>query len=190
MSVEMRLQIRDPEVRKALADLIRHVRSGGGGPMRDDYRRAAARYLGFVRRRFVAASRGSGVWPDLSVATKLRRLARQFPGRLQSMLESTGEPTRAGQAAALVAGRKFAILRDTSTLFASLTEGSPGNHTEYLRDGVVVGSNVFYAQFHQDPKVPGRPPRREIFVQPDDPTEAAITNDLANGLLKVLDGGG
>lgn len=189
--MDMRLEIRDPEVRAALLKLITHVRSGGNGPMRDDYRRAAARFLGFIRARFVRASRGDGTWPPLAYSTRLRKLRRGLRNSptLRAAVRATGsgQVTRAQQVQQYLAEGPFPILRETGLLFNSLTEGAPGSVVNYEFDGVRVGTAVRYADFHQDPTVPGRPPKREIFVQPDAATEAAITNDLANGLLKVLD---
>lgn len=196
-----------------LVDALKILRDGPDGPMRPYFARAAARYLGFVRTRFVRASRGDGTWPGLALSTKIARLRRQYGGRIlstrlttaerakltksqrarvgrfASVLKATGKATRAGQLAELARTTRFAILRDTNTLFGSLTEGQAGNEVNYSRDGVTISSNVRYGGFHQDPPIPGRPPRREIIVQPDDATEGQMAEELATGIVAAFEGG-
>jgi hypothetical protein len=204
----LRLTFSDEQAQRVLLDALRILKAGAEGPMQPFFRRAAARYLGFIRRRFVNASRGDGTWPDLALSTKLNRLRRMHGGRLATsaklnakdaeglssgqkakrgrfdrFLKRAGGKSRAEQLTNLAKSTKFAILRDTSTLFGALTEGQPGNEIDYSKDGVTIGVNVFYARFHQNPPIPGRPPMREILVQPDATTEEAMAIELANAIL-------
>lgn len=156
--------------------------------MKDFFRRAAARYLAFIRGRYVRASRGDGTWKPLAASTKVARLRRQHGKRFHSVIKAAPGKNRGEQLASLAAGTAFAILRDTSTLFGSLTEGAPGSSIDYVKDGILLGTRVFYAKYHQNPTVPGRPPKREIFVQPDKPTEEAIAIELANGIVAAFGG--
>lgn len=156
--------------------------------MKDYFRRAAARYLAFIRARYVRASRGDGTWKPLALSTKIKRLRRQHGKRFHSVVRAAPGKSRGEQLASLAAGTSFAILRDTSTLFGSLTEGAPGNSIDYVRDGILIGTKVFYAKYHQEPSVPGRPPVRQIFVQPDAATEQAIAIELANGIVAAFGG--
>lgn len=181
------LQFDDVQAQRVLLDSLRILKAGAEGPMRPFFRRAAARYLGFIRRRFVNASRGDGTWPDLALSTKLKRLRRQHRGRFSRFVKKQEGKNRAAQMMALANSSKFAILRDTSTLFGALTEGNLGNEIDYGKDGVVIGVNVRYARFHQDPAILGRPPKREILVQPDKQTEEQMAIELANGILAAYD---
>lgn len=64
--------------------------------------------------------------------------------------------------------RKVDILRDTSVLFNSLSPGATGGDKVFslLGNGVIVGTNVEYASYHQEgtQHIPARPflPTREI----------------------------
>lgn len=78
------------------------------------FRRIAAVYSAFTRRRFVAYSRGGGGWPYLAPSTIKRR--RRGKGK--------GAP---------------AILRDTGLLFMALTIGDVNNYTKRTRAGIVYG---------------------------------------------------
>lgn len=183
--------------------------------IRDAMVRSGARYLAFVRRRYLGAARGDGTWPDLSVATKwarLRRTVRTYKRelkaskeeaarkaiekkltagerRLGKVLTATGKATHKEQVASEVSGRKFEILRDTGTLFNSLTQGAPGNVQILEPYGIRVGTAINYARHHQDPALPGRPPKREMLVHPDRNTEEAIERELATAIQKVWNGG-
>lgn len=181
-------------------------------PIQDALRRSGGRYLGAMRMRFLNAARGDGTWPDLAVSTKWARLRRKVRGiqnrlkvaktegervglrkklgaeerRLGRLLGKTAKPSRAQQIQALVSGRKFEILRDTHELFGSLTEGAPGNIEEFLPMGLRVGTAVHYSKHHQDPLVPGRPPKREILVPPDAPLQHQMTADIARSIRRVI----
>jgi hypothetical protein len=156
-----------------------------------------------MRRRFASASRGDGTWPDLAPSTKAarmrgrkttRRILDRENTRLQNAFRSapveargTLPATRAQRLAAITGGFKFSILRDTNTLFNSLTTGAPGNITEHKPDGIRVGTNVKYARHHQKPKVPGRPPVRKILVPPRDEARLRIKRVLAAAAKKTLE---
>ena len=162
--------------------------------MRDGYKQAGTIYLSYIRRRFLSAARGDGTWPDLADSTKLKR-RRGRTGRVAKTSrkkDRSGKPVRKGKRkrqkvvrAAVVAGT-FEILRDTGLLFNSLTQGSSGNVFRDLPDGVAVGTNIKYAEHHQSPKVPGRPPKREILVQPDDATKQRIKQALRAAVTKSV----
>lgn len=78
------------------------------------FRRIAAVYSAFTRRRFVAYSRGGGGWPPLAASTLRRRRKGKGTG-------------------------KAAILRDTGLLFMALTIGAAGNFLRRTRAGIVYG---------------------------------------------------
>lgn len=186
-STSITLEIEDQQVRDDLAKLLRQIRGESRQEMQDVYRQAAAVYLAFIRRRFVRASLGDGTWPDLAESTKLRRAAKASRyKRLAPLLKSTRKKTRGEQVAAALSGRKFAILRDTNTMFNTLTIGSPGNRLNLLKNGVEVGSNNPYIGHHDQPSVPGRPPQREIFVQPDAPTAEQLLDLFATAVQRIL----
>jgi hypothetical protein len=171
------------------AKLAAAVRAGGIGPLRPYYRRAGAAYLAFVRRRYIRAGRGDGTWPDLSPFTKYRRLwkrknTRPAANAAMRAARASGN-VRSGLAAAL-AGHKFTILQDTSTLFGSLTEGSPGNVLNYTANGIAVGTAVRYGKHHQHPLVPGKPPERKFLVEPDAATNALIRSIFKEAAAALL----
>jgi hypothetical protein len=117
-------------------------------------------------KRFADASAGDGTWPPLAEST--------------------------------IAGRRkgsSAILRDTGTIFASLTpvwDNPPGTVNALIEDGVSVNIGGEGAhpsglltiaelmQFHQD----GGPnlPKREIIVEPPQSVIDACVSDLQKGL--------
>jgi hypothetical protein len=168
------------------------VVSAKTGPMRDAYVQAAARYLTFIRRRFNELSRsgGSSEWPDLALSTKVARLRARKGSRAKLKRMVKAIPTRRKLDKAVgsleLSGTRFSILRDTSVLFNSLTQGSPGNVSEPMDDGIRVGTIVNYATYHQNPTTPGRPPQRKILVPPDAATMEAIKRALRAGLTKAL----
>jgi phage gpG-like protein len=164
----------------AFAKVIAAAEAPAAGPMRDGFTQAAALYLAFTRRRFVTQSQGGGEWPDLALSTKVARARKTKAGRSKYAKARRGGQTRA-QA---VAGRKFAILRDTSTLFNSLSTGAPGSTTEYLPAGIRVGTAIKYAKYHQS----GGPhlPQRRIFVDPDPATQQRIQSILAGAIVAAM----
>jgi phage gpG-like protein len=159
------------EARRYIAGVLSALRKGGSqpGPLRDFYSQASARYLGFIRARFVRASRGDGTWKPLALYTKLKRLEKQ-------------------QLVELANSRPVPILRDTGILFNSLTSGSPGGVQQFAQDEVTVGTNIKYAGYHQfGGTVPGHPPQRTILVPPDPKTEGEILQDLVNAMMAALE---
>lgn len=139
-------------------------RSFGGGPIDAMYKKWGARYLAFVRRRFVKFSRGGGDWAPLDPQTVKRR--RKGKGR--------------GGAA---------TLRDTGTLLTALTVGSPGNLFKRTSRGIRVGFGgpsrhpdgkatiADIARFHDAGS--GDLPQRSIIVAPDAPTITRMNADAA-----------
>jgi hypothetical protein len=174
------------------------------GPIQDGMKQAAARYLAFIRRRFDAASKGDGTWPDLALSTKLARLrktkagqkklaaAKKKAGRYAGMAKRLGGESAAVRdvfkttLAQQVAMMKFSILRDTNTLFNSLTLGAPGSLEEVTHEGIRVGTAIEYAHEHQNPTVPGRPPQRLILVPPDPDTQRAMNDYIARGVARAI----
>jgi hypothetical protein len=82
---------------------------------------------------------------------------------------------------------KFAILRDTDTLFNAISPGSPGNEIKDIPNGIRFGFTdaqhgsdritiAKLARMHHDGS--GRLPRRTILHQPDDATKQGFRNDL------------
>lgn len=88
-----------------------------------------------------------------------------------------------------VALARFSILRDTGLLSNSLSLGGPGNVQTMLSDGIQVGTQINYARFHQQPSVPGQPPQRPIFVDPDNSTAERMRKALSAAVLKAINGG-
>lgn len=163
-------------------------RGGDGGPLRDMFTQWGRRYLTFVRRRFVRFSRGGGGWEPLAESTKR---GRRGPKRRK---------TRSGRARAKTttrgSGRRFAILRDTGTLFNALSPGAPGNLLDVMKEGVRVGFSGRHrhpkgkatiadiAEFHQ---AGGKHlPKREILVEPDERLARSMYRDATRAVQKML----
>jgi len=162
------------------------VRSFGGGPqpMRNALKQAGAVYMGFTRQRFEAFSRGGGDWDPLAPSTlKGRRKGRRTQGRRRSE-----QATRILEARGVSNAGDAAILRDSGILFNSITTFE----REDIAGGIRVGSGVQYGKFHDEGGKNGRPPKRQIFVDPDPKTQALIQRALETGLqgtVKLLGGG-
>lgn len=147
-----------------------------------------ARYLGFIRRRFVRHSRGGGDWKPLAESTK--RARRGPKRRLKKGRKKGAKTTTRGS------GRKFAILRDTSTLFGALTIGAPGNLFEPIDDGIRVGfggpsrhsggkatiRDIAIAHDEGTKTVPARP----ILVEPDKTTTNALKRISTEAVKRLL----
>jgi phage gpG-like protein len=130
----------------------------------------------------------SGGPPTAAQAEQVAKLRgkRAAEGRkFKRQLAATGKQTRQEQIAALLEGHTFEILRDTGTLFNSLTTGSPNSVEAFDGLSMSLGTAVNYARFHQSPEIPGRPPERVIFVLPDEGTRAAMRADLERGAMEV-----
>jgi phage gpG-like protein len=170
----------------SLASAAKRLVTGGREELKPDFGVAAARYLAFIRQRFISASRGDGTWQPLALSTRIAKLRKIAPARLRQFMQATPGRTRGEQLANLAASRPMPILRDTNTLFASLTQGAANNTLAFEADGVTVGTAVKYAPYHQyGGTIPGRPPQRTIFVPPDPVTQAEIGKALAGGVLRV-----
>lgn len=149
------------------------------GPVRAAMKQWAARYRGFLQERFVKFSRGGGDWKPLAESTLARR--------------------RKGRGSSRFAAGTVAILRDTGTLFASLDpvfRSAPGQLEKQDSFGVDVGFGgpqlhpsgqgvtvADVASFHQT----GGPrlPKREIVVDPDARTLAAMKTDMERALRRL-----
>lgn len=115
-------------------------------------------YLGFVRRRFQGNSTGGGDWPPLDPQTIKRK-------------------------------NSVVVLKDTGLLFNALTPGARGN-LKRLKNNKAVrvgysnathesGGSVTFQQlaaFHDEGT--GDLPKREIFVEPDEPTKERMRTAL------------
>jgi hypothetical protein len=173
---------------------IKAMSQTSSGPLRDGFNAASAVYLGFTRQRFNKFSKGGGDWPDLALSTKVARLRKTKSGkRKYDKVKKVVRKDRRGAKRERVVGTlqlggsNFAILRDTSILFNSLTTGSPGNINEMLPNGVRVGTAIRYARHHQNPGRPGRPPQRKILVSPDVATNERIKSILSMAIVTTLE---
>jgi hypothetical protein len=129
----------------------------------------AARYLGFIRKRFVKYSRGGGDWKPLKRKRKRGALD------------------------------EVAILRDTGTLFNALTIDMPGNLTKRIKGGVRVGFGgpdphpngpftiAQIAEVHNEGRSGDRPPKRQIIVEPEAEIHNAIQKDLHKLMGKEME---
>jgi hypothetical protein len=150
------------------------------------FKQWGARYLAFARRRFTEQSRGGGEWPDLAPATKK---ARRGGGRRKTRSKRARTKTTSRGT-----GRKFAILKDTGTLFNALTIGAPGNLFRRVNGGIRVGFGgpathpdgdatirdiaVFHDQGDGVPK-------RQIIVPPDRPTQIGMQGDTQRAVQRL-----
>lgn len=172
------------------------IRFGRAEPIKAGLRQAAARYLGFIRRRFDNAGKGDGTWKPLSLSTMLARL-RKRKGSAQKLRSALRKVDKKGglhgakrlESAVALTGASFTILRDTSTLFNSLTTGAPGSTQRESPNHISVGTAVFYAKYHQKGSVMRRLPQRTILVQPDQATAAAMREDIARGMRLAIEQG-
>jgi hypothetical protein len=137
----------------------------------------AARYRGFVQRRFDKFSKGGGNWPPLAESTKRGRR------------KGTNKKAKVD----------FAILRDTGTLFAALNpsfSNAPGAIEKPTSFGVIVGYGgpgryasggratvADIASFHNAGV--GRLPKRQIIVPPDAATTQGMISDMERALGKM-----
>lgn len=68
-------------VTSRLSELDERLANVTQEPMLSGFTRAAALYLGFIRRRFVKAARGDGTWQPLAESTKRHRMNKTKAGR-------------------------------------------------------------------------------------------------------------
>lgn len=77
------------------------------------------------------------------------------------------------------------ILRRTDRLMRSLQPGNPGNVLVVDKRGATFGTLVPYAPYH-NLGVPGRLPKRQIFVRPDQPTRIAMLGEVRRAQDAIL----
>lgn len=154
-------------------------------PMEKGFKRAGAIYLGSMRSRFIKASRGDGTWPDLADSTKAQR-RKTGKTKTAKVLRPFGSKSK--RKTKVVSTGQYEILRDTGLLFNSLSQGGPQSVFDLQTDGIVVGTAIKYAKYHQNPSVPGRPPIRKILVQPDEVTALAMKAELSKAVAETVRG--
>lgn len=184
---------------------------GAAAEMEVVMRQWGTRYLGFVRRRFVGASRGDGTWRPLAESTiKARRSGRVAGlGKLKGVKRKAGalreirKRVKGGALDAFVGTAietsimgSAAILRDTGVLLNALTPGTVGSLLQpsygELRvrcgfapvphgDGSTTIQDI--AAYHQTGG--GKLPQRTILVEPDDATVRGMLNDLSVAFTKI-----
>ena len=164
-----------------LAQMLRRERealAGGSdqGPIDLGLAAAGNAYMGSIRERYVRNSRGGGTWAPLAPST----LRRRRKGVQTQGAQAAGKTARILAARGL-APMSAAILIDSSNLLGSITSYA----TEAISDGVRVGTEVDYAQYHQE----GGPslPQREIFVEPDTSTRDVMTRAIELGYQRAVD---
>ena len=181
-----------------LLKLMKQGQAGMTGPVNDMFDQWAERYLGFVRRRFVAYSKGGGNWKPLAPST----IARRRVGRRRKPREKIGgapgkSRKRESRRRKVKSGKKPAILRDTSTLLRALSLGSPGNLKQRIANGIRVGFGgpskhseggkatiADIARFHDGGL--GNNPQRLILAVPDEPTRSGMKRDVERAVKKLL----
>ena len=147
----------------------------GNGPIRRAMRQWAGRYRSFAQLRFDSYSKGGGDWAPLAESTKRRR-----------------RKARKGHTGA----RSFSLLRsDANLLFNALNPewtSKPGALQKDISFGVRAGyggpakhpggkaSIADIAMFHDTGA--GNLPKRQIIVNPDTKTVAAMAGDMERGL--------
>lgn len=161
----IRLSLRG--MNKFTSILERGLSPSGSGPADKFLKRVGARYLTFVRKRFLSYSRGGGNWPPLKHKRK------------------KGAKTRAS------------VLYDTGTLFNALTIGLPGNLFKRIKNGIRVGfggpakhPDGTYtirqiAEVHQQGSTKKNIPKREIIVEPTKEIHAAIQRELKKAMDEI-----
>ena len=176
----------ESEVREGLRD--------GVGPIRDAFTQWQARYVAFLRERFVKNSRSNWPWPPLAQST-IHRRRHGKGGRFK-------RGKRAYEKALASGGGQVAILRDTGTLLAALDvrwDGAPGKLNEIIPYGVRVGFGgparhpegdatiADIARFHQEGR--GRLPQREIIVDPPGDLLRQMADDIHRAIERIINGG-
>ena len=165
---------------RGLTKFVKGIKAGsqiaGSGPVDDMLKAWGARYVTFVRRRFVKFSRGGGDWKPLAASTKKARRGSKRR-KTRSSRAKTKTTTRGS-------GKKFAILKDTGVLLRALSIGAPGNLFKRVKGGIQVGFGgsakhpgekakiADIAAYHN---VGGKNlPKRQILAKPDAKTIAAM----------------
>lgn len=165
---------RDNRARAANSQEARHIHQGLDA--------AGAVYMGFTRDRYSRFSRGEGNWPDLAPSTLARRRKGQDTQGARHASQSARILSRRG-----VAPVTAAILIDTATLINSIGGDGGGYAQEQIVAGIRVGTEIQYAVYHQEGGANGRPPQREIFVEPDPQTAAIMQRAIEIGYQRAVD---
>ena len=155
-----------------IASLKGAGRPGGGGPYDVMFKRWAARYAGFTRRRFDVLSKGGslkGKWAPLAPST----IAKRRKGRTAKK-------------------KRPAILVDTALLKNATSINAQGNFTGRIPDGIRFGfANAPHpssgkgltfrqlAEIHQNGNPARGLPARPILVEPDNITVLGMQSDLS-----------
>lgn len=168
MQITFKVDLEDLTKFKNVTD--RDLRGSGTGPIRVALKQWALRYRTFLRKRYLAFSRGGGNWPPLKPATIRRRRKK-----------STG------------------ILIDTGsmiTAFEPVFAGKPGQLEETIPFGIRVG--VGGSGNHPEANMPmarlfeihnageGHVPERKIVVPPDAQTVDGMVSDMERAIGRML----
>ena len=176
--LQFHIQVDTEKMDKFLASAKADLQGSGQGPIRRAMRQWSVRYFAFILRRFNIFSRGGGDWAPLAPSTKAARR------------KASKKNNKRGW-------RIFSILLDDGILRGALF---PGSQTGKMDADIVSGVRVGFseigkhgkttinniAQYHQS----GGPnlPKREIIVHPDQKTADAMSNDLARGMQRAING--
>lgn len=133
-------------------------------PIRVALKEAARVYMRYIRERYMSASGGDGTWASLAISRPRLRLSPK--GRNWGRLAvHTG------------------ILIKTGRLFSSLFGGSSENIEQIDQEGIIVGSSVPYAKFHQFGTV--NMVARQIFVTPPLAVRQEMKRIINQAVLEV-----
>lgn len=185
--MDIEFQFNDGPIARYLHRMSEAMDTSKPGPMQRALRRAAARYLAWIRKRYAAAAKGDGTWKDLSLATKLSRIRarktmnRQFKKRLK--VAGGDGRTRRARVRDVVSGMRFEILRDTGILFNSLSQGAPGAMEQFIPNGIRVGTAIKYGKYHQ---LGDGVPKRAFLVPPEGKIYEDIGRELQRGMEEAM----
>jgi hypothetical protein len=156
----------------------------------------AKRYEVFIKRRYDRNASGQGDWAPLALSTIKARTAAKKGGKnaftkksgRRSERSFLARDTRRGT---LVASpRSYQILKDTGTLFGSLTIGNPANAVTRAPGSITYsigrGKLGTVASAHQFGNPAKGLPARPILVQPDAQTLRGIKTDAENAVRKII----
>ncbi len=155
----------------------RDLRGRAMGPIRDAIKQWGARYRSFALLRFVSFSRGGGDWKSLSPTTIARRRSGSGVGQVAAILVDTGTLRSALD---VQFNNKPGALEETIPFGVRVGYGGPSAHPG---GGATVAD---IAKFHQEGT--SRVPKREIIVEPDAKTVAAMAEDMRRAINKMLKG--
>jgi hypothetical protein len=186
-------------------DVLNGLRAGAQSPLRDAMRKWAARYMGFIRRRFVTYSRGGGNWKPLAPTTVQRRATktqaqrRKLDKRVQKIMRTTrvddkGAGTFEAIRRNLISSTPIAILIDVGRMRDALALGGPGNVVQDIDAGVRCGIGDApsaaagltvgqLARIHHAGS--GRIPARPIIVPPDEATLSGMRRDVDQAMIEM-----